>query len=369
MRVPSRRIRSLLSARRICVLRLDEIGDVVLTTPFLQSIRLGAPEAEITLVVADRVADLFQHAPYVDRVLPFFPREGRRSIRALRAARFGAGLRRHRFDTVIVPRPSHDDYHARLMAMLSGAPTRVGFESGKARLGSLLTHELSAATGRHEVERMLDLAERLGVVEPVRELSIPVSAADWERAADLVGSREGLTLAIAPFARAPKRNWPLSCYAEVVNALEAEGLIEAVVLIGGAADSARMASFERRLDVEAQDVTGRLELRRTAAVLQQVDMLLGADSGPAHLAAAVKTPVVTVSCHPMNGDSESPNSPTRFRPWRTPSRVVQPEEPTPPCVDQCVSDEVHCIRSIEPLQVLQEVRRLLQEHGARRTMS
>jgi hypothetical protein len=101
---------------------------------------------------------------------------------------------------------------------------------------------------------------------------------------------------------------------------------------------------------EAASTAGQLSIRETAALIGRCDALVGVDSGPVHLAAAVGTPVAVLSCHPVAGSPKHANSPMRFAPWAADGSsvlVLQPASGTPPCSDCCNAAGPHCILGIE----------------------
>jgi heptosyltransferase-2 len=132
-RRPKLRQNKLQGARRILVILLDEIGDVVLTTPFLRALRRNAPQAWITLVVNPQLFNLVGMCPHVNEVLTFdwgapVPAALSRQARALRMA--ATRLWWRRFDIAIIPRGGAHYYHATYLADFSDAPRRVGHSEG-----------------------------------------------------------------------------------------------------------------------------------------------------------------------------------------------------------------------------------------------
>jgi hypothetical protein len=179
---PSPGAGGLASVRRAVVLRPDEIGDVVVTGPFLREFRRLLPDAHITLVVKPAARALVEHCPYVDAVHVY---PGRRHARALRpivlpvvALRFAlAALRPQRPDLVVLPRWDGDQSYATFAAAWSGAPWVVGYservspyrQTINRGFDRLLTQPLGAPEHggappavRHEVERALDVVRALG---------------------------------------------------------------------------------------------------------------------------------------------------------------------------------------------------------------
>ena len=97
------------------------------------------------------------------------------------------------------------------------------------------------------------------------------------------------------------------------------------------------------------------------AVLEQCDLFIGNDSGPAHLAAAMNCPTVVVSRHPRNGALDHSNSPARFAPRGGRVMVLQPASGMDDCTECCREAEAHCILQVTVDEVLAVSMKLLQE--------
>lgn len=350
-------------SRNILVVRLDEIGDVVLTTPFLRELRNATPTAWISLVVKPSVLNLVDQCPYVDEVLPYRDDRGmerfsffERFRRAISAGR--KHLWRRRYDVAIVPRWDIDLYDAIVLAYFSGARSRVGYSHGD-YLDRFLSHKLRNDSLKHEVERNLEVLRSVG--SHVGNQALEVWLAHEDRVfADNVVSRfasgsDGPIIAIAPGAGAPIRRWPRDRFAEVTAWL-VSGFNARVVVVGGNQDG--LFNVRQEYVPSIVDMVGKTTLRQTAAILERSVLFIGNDSGPMHIAAAAAVPVVEISCHPITASTAHSNSPARFGPWGVAHRAIQPL-PLPGCSAGCRSHGPHCILEITVDQVKEAVRSLL----------
>ncbi|TMJ58212.1 MAG: glycosyltransferase family 9 protein [Alphaproteobacteria bacterium] len=366
----------LASCRRILVVKLDFIGDWVLCTPFLRNLRRSAPQAHITAIVLQRVRDLAATCPDIDRVvalresLPAVPLLTPGDAAALRS--FIDDYRQGAFDLAVVPRWDADFWGAASIAAASGGRWVVGFSERctgrKQRLNRghdrLFTHLLDRRQPTHEVEHNLALLRFMGGEVTVRDADLRLASAD-EAAADgfvreVFGSAGCDVVALAPFASEPKRNLPGRRLVRLARALRAKFGCR-FAIIGGPAHVARAAELAAEIG-GAASACGRLSLRGAAALIRRSVALVGADSAPAHVAAAFGTPVAVASCHPANGRPSHANSPLRFAPWGEPAciRVVQPERAAMPCRDACHSARPHCILNIPEGRLLHETIGLLE---------
>lgn len=355
--------------KSILIVRLDQIGDVVLTTPFIRELRRNAPQAWITLVVNPKVANLVEDCPYVDEILTFNSRAERPALlrltsRALLMA--SKSLWRRRFDLAVVPRFDVDHFHATFLGYFSGAANRVGYSEGisavKQRLNAgydrLLTRAIDGAAGEHEVLRNLNVLSFLGGVVGDDRLELWLREADRSHA-DLIlksrGVRDGeFLVAFAPGAADPKRRWSPDRLVELGRHVLRE-LSSHLVVVGGPGEQDLGSLLEDKLGSSVINLTGRRSLRETAAILERCSLTVASDSGPMHLAAAAGSAVVEISCHPRTAAPDHCNSPIRFRPWRVASVVLQPEKPAPPCVDACEAKAAHCVLGVTVEQVCEAI--------------
>jgi heptosyltransferase-2 len=361
-------------ARRILVVRLDEIGDVVMTTPLLRELRRNAPRAWITLVVKPGIVNLVELCPHVDEVLSMDP-EGAALLRpALRHGRaLRLALRRLRprgFDLAILPRWDVDGCHGVFLQYLSGAGRRVGYSESvspiKRRLNRgydrYLTDALAGGGVVHEVERGLDILRFLGGEVSVSAQELWTSKEDDRVAADLLARAPGFPgraiVGLCPGAGARKRRLPATLLQDLLTAMRGNRGVT-FALLGAPGDERLVGDHPWAIGGSWINLAGRTTLRQAAAVLRECRVVIGADAGLVHVAAAVGTPAIVVSCHPAGGSPASANSPRRFRPWGAGSIVLQPEEPAAGCRDECLADEPHCIAGVEAGVVLHALHRFL----------
>jgi heptosyltransferase-2 len=359
--------------KRVLVVRLDEIGDVVLTGPFLRELRRNIPNASITLLVKPALKNLVELCPYVDEVLTFAPPSSRylRSFQARSAARALAQrhFRARNFDLAIVPRWDADSYYGSMVAYLSGARNRVSYsecvtdEKRRTNVGldRLFTHVLNQPEAKHEVEKNLELIRYLGGTTNNDRLELWLDENDEAFAREALESHgvkpADFIVAIAPGARAARRAWPISCFTELGQWLKDEcgGYL---MVLGGEDEIPLGNEIQHALGSTVINLVGQTTLRQAGALLQQSNLFVGNDAGPMHLAAATSRPVIEISCHPEGGAKAHPNSPARFGPWRTPHLILRPKTSRDSCLDACSASDAHCILGVYLEQVKEAVIRL-----------
>lgn len=310
--------------KKILVLRYRFIGDTILTVPFLRNLRQSEPDAHIAWVVAPGSSDVVKGIPYVDEMIYWDPvtihADSRGTHRTFSAKlAFIRELRAKRFDKVYVLKRS---LSSAIMAFLSGAPERVGFDTeGR---GFLLTKRVPYRHDRHEVQNFLEVLRADGVrVEDDYLESWTTSAEKGKAEALLAGEGIGAAdrlVAIHPFSAVPQRGWPLENFAEL--AVRLQGMGYKVVVLGGSGDSGPFTPVKGLFGAGCVYLIGKCDIRTTMAVLQRVTLFIGNDSGIMHLAAAAGTSLVAIF---------GPQSPVKFGPWSERARVMYRGLACSPC--------------------------------------
>ncbi|MBN2021377.1 MAG: lipopolysaccharide heptosyltransferase II [Pirellulales bacterium] len=339
----------------ILVVQLDHMGDAVLSSGMLAALRKRYPDARIDVLAGAWNRALFEAMPEVDRVFASrvnrFSRAGRLGW-AMATCWWGWRLRRERYDLGIDVR---GEFPLALLLWLAGARRRLGWAAGGG--GFLLTDSAAYVPDRPEVESRRALLAQLGieaVEDDVRpRLRPPVAA---RRTVDKLLAESNVA---APFlvlhvsAGTPAKQWPIEHWRELLGRLILRGGRE-LVLVGSRADRiiARRI-LEGRDWPGARDWTGRLGVMELAALLERAAALVGADSGPAHLAAAVDTPVVAL----FSGT----NCPEQWQPVGRGVTVLRHDAPCRPCHREVCPVAGHpCMRGLLPEAVARAVDEALQ---------
>lgn len=360
---------------RILVVKLDNLGDVVLLSPFLRELHRNAPRAQITLLVRWLSYDLARTCPYVDRVVPVTLR-GHSGEFDCDDETFLADYRGGAFDLAITPRWDTDESYAGLIARLSGARHVIGFSEGTNQRKAIAnrgfdqnyTEVFAKISPDHEVVQNLALLHFLnGTVESDR-LEAWYGRDDANRAAALLAALgDQPAVAICPGASHIGRMLPTSMLARILAAAVPE---QQFVVLGTAADAERIAPLRAAFGDRVSSLCGQTSLTETLAILERCQVAVTMDAGPAHLAAAVGTPVVVFSMHPrIGGDDTQDLAPARFSPWCSVDHklIIQPEHAWPGCETGCRWRHVqpHCIGNIDAALAGEQVRLFIERHRTR----
>jgi ADP-heptose:LPS heptosyltransferase len=347
------------AASRVLAVRLDALGDVVMTGAALRA--LARPDRRLTLLTSPAGAAAARLLPGVDDVLvyeaPWMKATAVRDaspdlamIARLAAARFDAA--------VVFTVYSQSPLPAALLCHLAGVPLRLAHcrENPYQLLTDWVPEPEPAGGVRHEVRRQLDLLAAVGITAADDRLALHVPPAAERRAAaliDALGLRRPWAVLHAG-ASAPSRRYPH--FAEVLRGLDEQGV--GVVLTGGEGEASLVADLRAAAGVAAPSLAGRLDVAELAALLAQASLLVSNNTGPVHLAAAVGTPVV---------DLYALTNP-QHTPWGVPHRVLSHDVPCKYCYKSvCPTGHHGCLRAVAPAEVVTAALDLLDEIEAGRT--
>lgn len=349
-------------AERVLCVRLDNMGDVLMTTPAIRAIRMARPSRRITLLGSSSGVRVAAHVPEIDATI----RYEAPWVKNARTDESGADVDRalvellaaHRFDAaVIFTAYSQSPIAPAFVCRMAGIPLRLAHcrENPYLLLTDWMPETEPAQQLRHEVERQLDLVARFAarpadlrlsfrVLEPDRAtLAAKLREADVDpRAARIV---------VHPGASAPSRRWPAAHYAQAVREL-AQRQCRPLVLTGDAGEAALVADIVASAGRPARvhDLSGRLTLGELGALIEGADLLVANNTGPVHVAAALGTPVVDLYAltNPQHG------------PWQVAARVLNRDVPCRNCYKSvCPNGTQACLVGIEPREAVEAALALL----------
>lgn len=308
--------------KRILLLRLERIGDLLMALPGIAAVRVLAPAARIDLVVGSWNAELARAIPGVDSVQSLDARwlgrdgQGHRLPTLLRAAR---GWRGAHYDLAINFEP---DVRSNLITAAAGARWTAGYRSAGG--GPLLDEALDYDPHAHTSDNSLRLAQTVfGTAVPdLRGPLLTIPEEHRRRACAILGPAGKPVVAMHVSGGRPVKQWDPARFAEVARRLAIERRAW-IVLTGSAADRPLIEQAARAIpDGRVVDASGDESLLTLAALLGEADLLVTGDTGPMHIAAAVGTPIVAVF---------GPSDPRRYAPRGARDRVLRVDLPCAPC--------------------------------------
>jgi len=278
--------------QKLAVLRANAIGDYLVSLPAIQALRTAYPDAELVLLSADWHADFLagRQGP-IDRCVPVPASVGVRDdlppSPPATLDRFFARMRAERFDLAV--QLQGGGRHSNPFVRWLGARVTAGSRTPDA---ALLDRTVPYTGHQHEIHRFLEVASLVGAPPVTLEPRLQVTAADRAAAASVLDGDEQPLVVLHPGGKDQRRRWPVERLAVVGSELVRKGTRLAVV--GTASERGLVDRLLDRLDGDAADLAGRLGLGGLAGLLEQATLLVGNDSGPRHLAAAVGTATVAV---------------------------------------------------------------------------
>ncbi|HJV73034.1 MAG TPA: glycosyltransferase family 9 protein [Noviherbaspirillum sp.] len=282
--------------RKIALFRALQLGDMLCTVPAMRALRAAAPQAQITLIGLPWAASFVKRfSRYLDSLLVFpgFPGFPEQPLNLTAVPHFLAEAQRQRFDLVLQMHGS-----GRLsnpLAMLCGAERTAGFYQPGEYCPNPQTF-MPWEDHAHEVLRGVRLMEYLGIEPQGEHLEFPLSDADYRalQRSHLSLPAPGSYVCIHPGARLPSRRWQPRRFAEVADRLATDGI--KIVLTGAPDEAELVRAVQREMRMPALNLCGKTDLGSLAALIAQARLVVCNDTGISHVAAAVATPSVIVSC-------------------------------------------------------------------------
>lgn len=340
-------------ARRILCIRLDNLGDVLMTTPAIRALQNARLGRHITLLGSASGCAGARFVPEIQSIIRYdapwmkapgnhpgaTPEADERLISELRMGRFDAA--------VIFTTYSQSPLPAAVFCRLAGIPLRLAHcrENPYTLLTNWAVEVEPQEKVRHEVQRQLDLVASIGATTENDGLSFRVPVSDRTRVAARL---QGLGLAantpyvlIHPGATAPSRRYPVEYFAAAADQI-AERLQCPIVLGGTPAEVPLVQEMRGLMKSPIVNLAGDLSLGECAASIAMAHVLVANNSGPVHLAAAVGTPVV---------DLYALTNP-QHTPWRVASKVLSYDVPCRHCYRSICPEGHHdCLRRVPVEQV------------------
>lgn len=354
-------------AKDILAVRLDTIGDVLMTTPAIRALKESCPGRRLTLITSSAGAKVAPLVPEIDDFIVYdapwvhlaAPRSDSRPEYEMANM-----LRQRRFDAaVIFTVYSQNPLPAAFLCYLAGVPLRLAH--CRENPYQMLTHWVRDPEPdhliRHEVQRQLDLVATVGSTSQDEHLSLAIPPGATEYVLNLleevgVDSHQPW-LVIHPGVSAQSRRYPPENYAKVARHLVLEHGYQ-VLFTGVGAERELVGCIQREMAAPSVSLVDRLDLGQLAALLSLSPLLIANNTGPVHVAAAVGTAIV---------DLYALTNP-QHTPWAVPNRVLFHDVSCKYCYRSvCPQGHHHCLRLIPPSAVVEAACDLLNPAGARRS--
>ncbi len=348
-------------SNRVLLIRPDHLGDVLLTAPAIHALKRANPNLELHALVGPWSADVIANFPEIDLVLTLpFPGFSRSSKTGLQspyqlAVSTAARLRRIGYGSVVIMRPDH--WWGALVARLAGIPERIGYDLPD--VAPYLTHKIPLKHD-HAVIQNMRLFEKWLPNTKQQDLINQFEVHDSDKAyingyLNEWGIKKNKPIiCIHPGTGTAVKHWLDAGWAQIADILT-EQLDALVIFTGSEKESSLVRRIMSLMKQPAIMMAGDTNVGQLAALFQRAKVVLGPDSGPLHLAAAVQTPTVTLF---------GPADPIEFGPWGSPQKhiILTSDIKCRPCriIDWTGDDlSMHpCVREITVARVLEAARRV-----------
>ncbi len=346
--------------RSILIIRPSAIGDIVMASPMIRTLRAAYPKARLVWLAEPQVVELLRHHPDLDEVIVWPKNRWRQLLREgklLSLRREVAGLRhelrRCRFDLAL---DAVGLLKSRLIAKLSGARERIGFvsrEPGGFLMSKVIPRGPSSKAMSSEYRFMM---EHLGL-DPGEFRPSLVLAGEDEAAAARLRQARGLDryAVLLPFTTRPQKHWFEERWADLARRVR-ERFDLVPLLLGGPADLAASRRIVQMSGTAIENLTGETTIAQTAALVRHSSLAIGVDTGLTHMGTAFRRPTIALfgaTCPYL----ETPSPQTR---------VLYHPHPCSPCKRSptCAGDFT-CMQAITVDEVLQTAASLLAREGGR----
>jgi lipopolysaccharide heptosyltransferase II len=355
-------------AKNLLCVRLDTLGDVLMTTPAIRALKQSAPSRRVTLLTSTPGSRIASLVPEIDAVVSYDPpwmkatpwRRGNSDLRLIEQ------LRDAQFDAVAIFTVfSQNPLPAALCCYLADIPLRLAHcrENPYQLLTDWIREPEPEQFIRHEVRRQLDLVAAVGATGSDERLSLAVPDEAKSEVVRLLDERgidlDKPWLVIHAGATAASRRWPPELFAAAARELAAEHGFQ-LIFTGCEAERLLVETIRHQIGAPSLSLAGELELGALTALVALAPVLISNNSGPVHIAAAVGTPVV---------DLYALTNP-QHTPWQVPHRVLSHDVPCKYCYRSICPEGHHdCLRLVEPRQVVAATLELLGETRPSETRS
>lgn len=366
--------------KNILVMRLDAIGDFVLSSGFIRELRLNYPFARITLVVSKLVYPLAELCPYVNKVLSFNTNFNSGDVIEIieRLSKFAEeNLWQDHYDLAFSVQWGSDNLLPLFMGYLSGARERIGYghqiellhfdklppKNQDANYIFLTKPVINPKDMLHEADKHLYILESIGLPVRSKHMELWYSLEDIQNARGLLSNvSEGFTkIVVGIGAGGDGRKYSVDNYIKAFKMMmERERGKICFMIIGGKAEAEDAKKIQSALLANCVlNLVERTTLRETIGVISMADMFIGNDTGVMHMAAALNIPIIAVYRQPKDRDQVVPgvfNEYYRFAPWQTVSIVLRPDHALGECKNAvvyggCKEANAHCINQVKPKEL------------------
>lgn len=334
--------------KRILVVNVNWLGDVLFTTPFITLLDKAYPDACIASLVVPRCSRVLEDNPNLDELI-IYDEEGKHKG-VFGKLSLASRLKGKNFDTAFILRKS---LTRTIMLVLSGIPNRIGYDNPKS--GFLLTHKIKPSKlPIHKVDYFLVLAHSVGINGRVYNYTLAVKEEDRLYIDNFLKTEDvyknDILIGINPGANWEPKRWRWENFASLIKALKKRYNAK-IVITGSNSDIELAKNIASLSGIKPIIACGKTTIKQLAALFERMSLAISNDSGPMHIAASQKTPLVALF---------GPTSPQLTGPYGTGKSIIIRKDIN--CDVPCYNlncNENHCMKAIIVEDVLGAVGKIL----------
>ncbi|MDD5422915.1 MAG: glycosyltransferase family 9 protein [Candidatus Omnitrophota bacterium] len=314
--------------KRILVITLSNVGDIILTTPVIRALAKEFPGARIDVMVGPQGKEIFEKDPAVFKLIIYdkrMPLAGKRRLQLkLKSLKYDlvADLKNTIFPLLISPK-----FHTSAMQ----------------KFPKSLAHSRS---------RHMHRLKPLGIENALEQSYIYIPREDEEYVNRLL-SEEGITgpiIVISPGAKSHLKRWTAEGFAKLADRLIRECKVN-IIFIGAENDKEVVAGIMKKMKGRSCDFAGKTNIRQLGSLLKRSDLLITNDSAPLHLGCAVGTKVLAIF---------GPTDPRKYGPTGEFDVAIQKKLSCSPCESAVCKYNYECMKSVSPDEVFEAARMMLE---------
>lgn len=336
------------SKKKILIINVNWIGDVIFSTPFIKTVRQNYPDSYIACLLHPRCADILKDNSRIDEIIIYDEEGSHRGL--IGKLKLILSLRKKRFDIAFM---LHRSFTKALIAFLAGAKERIGYPTK--RRGIFLTRPVEISDEEmHKVEYFLNLARAYGMTVSDIAYEFFIKDSARQRMGQFLNENgiggKDLTVVLCPGGNWDMKRWPGENFARLADML-IEKAGARIVISGARKDVALAEGIKRMMRNKPVISCGNTTLKDLGALLEHADLVIANDTGPMHLAVAMKTKVIALF---------GPTSPRLTGPYGKGDYAViwKNEECDVPCYDITCTDN-RCMSLITVEDVFKKAKEML----------
>jgi heptosyltransferase-2 len=333
--------------RKILIIRLSSIGDIILTTPVYRIVKKFSPYTEIHVITKQTYGELLSWSPYIDKLFLFNPQNNREELK-----RWRDKIKREKYDFIA---DLHNNFRSHYLTADYPSKNVSRLKKYKKERFILVHFKKNLYKVIRSVpQRYIDVFRRWELRDDGQGLEIFWPEEVEKKIEKFFPGMMGF-IAVAPDAAFATKQWPLERFAEAASLLHRRSG-KAIVVIGGEVGEEKKMKLRELLDIPFMDLRGKLSLLESIYLLSKASLLITNDSGPLHMAGSVKTPVVAIFGSTVKE--------LGFFPYQNRYRVLEVKDLScRPCSHigrkKCPRRHFRCMTEISTEQVVEAARQLL----------